>query len=66
MDEDPVTGSAHTSLAPYWAGILDKTEFSAQQLSKRQGELKCKLMGDRVEISGRAILYLVGNIFVES
>jgi PhzF family phenazine biosynthesis protein len=66
MDEDPVTGSAHTSLTPYWAKILHKTEFSAQQLSKRQGELKCKLMGDRVEISGRARLYLVGNIFVDS
>jgi PhzF family phenazine biosynthesis protein len=64
MDEDPVTGSAHTSLTPYWAKVLNKTEFTAIQLSKRQGKLKCKLLGDRVEISGQAKLYLVGNIFV--
>ena len=66
MDEDPVTGSAHTSLTPYWAKIMNKTELTARQLSKRQGELKCKLIGDRVEISGRARLYLVGKIFVDS
>lgn len=64
MDEDPVTGSAHTSLTPYWAKVLNKTEFTALQLSKRQGKLKCKLLGDRVEISGQAKLYLVGKIFV--
>jgi PhzF family phenazine biosynthesis protein len=66
MDEDPVTGSAHTSLTPYWAKIMNKTELTARQLSKRQGDLKCKLIGDRVEISGRARLYLVGKIFVDS
>jgi PhzF family phenazine biosynthesis protein len=66
IDEDPVTGSAHTSLTPYWAKILNKTALTARQLSKRQGELKCKLIGDRVEISGRARLYLVGKIFVDS
>ncbi len=65
MDEDPVTGSAHTSLTPYWAKILNKTEFTALQLSQRQGELRCKLIGDRVEISGRARLFLVGKIFVD-
>ena len=65
MDEDPVTGSAHTSLTPYWAKILSKTEFTARQLSKRHGELKCKLIGDRVEISGKAKLFLVGKIFVD-
>ena len=64
-DEDPVTGSAHTSLTPYWAKVLNKTEFSALQLSKRIGKLKCKLLGDRVEISGQAKLYLVGKIFVD-
>jgi PhzF family phenazine biosynthesis protein len=65
MDEDPVTGSAHTSLTPYWAKVLGKTEFNAIQLSARQGKLKCKLVGDRVEISGKAKLYLMGKIFVD-
>lgn len=65
MDEDPVTGSAHTSLSPYWASVLNKTEFSALQLSKRQGKLKCKLVGDRVEISGTAISYLTGTISID-
>ncbi|MBY0434957.1 MAG: PhzF family phenazine biosynthesis protein [Cyclobacteriaceae bacterium] len=65
MDEDPVTGSAHTSLTPYWAKVLNKTEFSALQLSSRVGKLKCKLMGDRVEISGTAKLYLIGKIFID-
>ena len=65
MDEDPVTGSAHTSLTPYWAKVLNKTEFTTLQLSQRLGKLKCKLLGDRVEISGQAKLYLVGKIFVD-
>ena len=65
MDEDPVTGSAHTSLSPYWAKVLNKTEFTALQLSKRLGKLKCKLLGDRVEISGTAKLFLVGTISID-
>lgn len=65
MDEDPVTGSAHTSLSPYWATVLNKTEFTALQLSKRQGKLKCKLLGDRVEISGTAKSFLTGTIFID-
>lgn len=64
-DEDPVTGSAHTSLSPYWAKVLNKTEFTALQLSKRQGKLKCKLLGDRVEISGTAKSYLTGTISID-
>ncbi len=64
-DEDPVTGSAHTSLTPHWAKVLNKTEFTALQLSSRQGKLKCKLLGDRVEISGQARLYLIGRIFLQ-
>lgn len=64
IDEDPVTGSAHTSLTPFWAGRLGKMEFEAIQLSERGGFLKCKLVGDRVLISGRAFTYLVGDIFV--
>lgn len=64
VDEDPVTGSAHTLLVPYWANVLNKTEFSARQLSARQGYLKCKYLGDRVEISGQACLYLTGELFI--
>jgi PhzF family phenazine biosynthesis protein len=60
--EDPVTGSAHTTLTPYWAARLGKTELTAMQLSKRRGWLKCRLAGDRVEISGSARAYLTGQI----
>ena len=62
IDEDPVTGSAHTSLTPYWANKLGKTELNAVQLSKRKGYLKCKYLGERVEIAGEAKLYLRGEI----
>ena len=62
INEDPVTGSAHTTLTPYWKIILNKDEFSAIQLSKRKGYLKCRYLGDRIEISGQAKLFLVGVI----
>ncbi len=62
VPEDPVTGSAHTSLAPYWAGRLGKTELSAIQLSARRGWLRCRVAGERVQISGQARLYLTGEI----
>lgn len=62
IDEDPVTGSAHTTLTPYWAGKMNKTKFTARQLSARGGDLKCELAGDRVFISGNAITYLIGDI----
>jgi PhzF family phenazine biosynthesis protein len=62
VDEDPVTGSAHTTLVPYWANRLEKTKFSALQLSSRGGFLKCELLGDRVLIGGKARLYLKGEI----
>jgi PhzF family phenazine biosynthesis protein len=62
VPEDPVTGSSHTTLVPYWAARLGKTELSAMQLSKRRGWLKCRFAGDRVEISGNARAYLVGQI----
>lgn len=62
--EDPVTGSAHTTLTPYWAEKLNKTELSAIQLSARKGYLQCRLSGERVEISGQAKLYLKGEIFI--
>ena len=62
--EDPVTGSAHTTLAPYWAAKYGKTELSAIQLSARKGYLRCRVLGERVEISGRAELYLQGEIYI--
>jgi PhzF family phenazine biosynthesis protein len=64
IDEDPVTGSAHTSLTPYWAAKMNKTEFTARQVSTREGYLKCKLLGERVEISGKAVTYLEGEISI--
>lgn len=64
IDEDPVTGSSHCTLAPYWAERLGKQEFSARQISKRGGTLRCKLAGDRVLISGQAVLYLEGQIHI--
>ncbi|MEO6168868.1 MAG: PhzF family phenazine biosynthesis protein [Chitinophagales bacterium] len=64
IDEDPATGSAHTTLTPYWSAQMNKTEFTARQVSARVGELKCKLLGDRVEISGKAVTYLEGEITV--
>ena len=63
--EDPVTGSAHTTLTPYWAGKLGKTKLSALQVSARGGILKTQLLGDRVEIAGQVRLYLTGTIEVE-
>lgn len=63
-DEDPVTGSAHTSLAPYWAKVLNKTSLSAKQISSRGGELQCTLVGNRVKIAGKVVPYLVGEINV--
>ncbi|HEY4873991.1 MAG TPA: PhzF family phenazine biosynthesis protein [Puia sp.] len=64
IDEDPVTGSAHTAMIPYWSGKLGKTKLTAIQLSKRKGYLDCELIGDRVLISGSAITYLDGEIFI--
>jgi PhzF family phenazine biosynthesis protein len=62
--EDPVTGSAHCTLIPYWAEKLGKTELFARQVSQRGGELTCELVGDRVRIGGSAALYLKGEIYV--
>jgi PhzF family phenazine biosynthesis protein len=64
VDEDPVTGSAHTTLTPYWSKKLGKKNLSARQLSKRGGELHCMLLNDRVEISGECKLYLTGEIYI--
>ena len=64
VDEDPVTGSAHTSLTPYWSKALNKDELFAKQVSTRGGELKCKLSGERVIIGGEAITYMKGSILI--
>ncbi|MCX6005918.1 MAG: PhzF family phenazine biosynthesis protein [Chloroflexi bacterium] len=64
INEDPVTGSAHSTLVPYWARRLKKDTLNACQLSKRGGELFCRYLGDRVEISGRAVPYLKGTISI--
>lgn len=64
IPEDPVTGSAHCALAPYWAGVLGKNELRAFQVSARGGEVFCKFAGDRVKLAGRAVVYLEGIISV--
>ena len=60
INEDPVTGSAHCTLAPYWAEKLGKTDLAARQVSERGGELACRLVDDRIHIAGRAALYAKG------
>ena len=62
IDEDPVTGSAHTQLIPYWTRILGKTKMKAKQVSSRGGEIVCELHDDRVLISGKAVKYLEGKV----
>jgi PhzF family phenazine biosynthesis protein len=64
VDEDPVTGSAHCVLTPYWAARLGKEQLTARQISARGGDLLCTLRGDRITIAGRAVLYLEGTITV--
>lgn len=66
IDEDPVTGSTHTYLTPYWSKILKKEVLQAAQLSKRGGVLNCKNNGERIEISGKAKLYLEGIIRIDN
>lgn len=62
INEDPVTGSAHSQLTPYWCGILGKKSLHALQISSRGGELFCEERGERVTISGHAVVYLRGTI----
>ncbi len=64
IPEDPVTGSSHTTLIPFWSRRLGKTALSARQLSRRGGSLSCRDLGERVEIGGKAVLYLEGEINV--
>lgn len=62
VDEDPVTGSAHTTLTPYWSNKLNKTKLNAKQISQRGGELLCQIKEDRVFIGGDAVEYMSGHI----
>jgi PhzF family phenazine biosynthesis protein len=62
INEDPVTGSAHCTLTPYWAGKFNKTKLSARQVSERSGYIECELKGNRVLLSGRAVKYMEGKI----
>jgi predicted PhzF superfamily epimerase YddE/YHI9 len=64
VPEDPVTGSAHSTLVPYWAGRLGKSKLHARQISRRGGELWCELDGDRVRMAGNTVSYLKGRITV--
>jgi PhzF family phenazine biosynthesis protein len=64
INEDPVTGSAHTTLIPFWAERLNKNTLHAYQLSERKGELFCELSGERVKISGYAVTFFRGDIIL--
>ncbi|MBC2717163.1 MAG: PhzF family phenazine biosynthesis protein [Desulfobacteraceae bacterium] len=64
--EDPVTGSAYTQLAPYWASKIGSKRFVVKQVSSRGGELSCEIVDSRVLISGKAIKYLEGKIIIET
>nr|WP_109340971.1 PhzF family phenazine biosynthesis protein [Saliniradius amylolyticus] len=64
VNEDPVTGSAHCELAPYWASKLDKPILTGKQLSARSGVVECELIGDRVMLKGQAVTYLIGKIYL--
>lgn len=64
IPEDPVTGSAHCLLTPWWAARLNKKRLLARQISARGGELRCELAGDRVKLAGRGVLYLEGFIYI--
>ncbi|MBD2785466.1 PhzF family phenazine biosynthesis protein [Xenorhabdus sp. DI] len=66
VDEDPVTGSSHCVLAPFWGKRLDKTELRARQLSERGGEMLCRIDGDRVYLTGKAKLFSFGEILLEN
>lgn len=64
VPEDPVTGSAHCTLIPYWSKRLGKGKFTARQISRRGGDLLCEDRGPHVQIAGRAVLYLQGRISI--
>lgn len=65
VPEDPVTGSAHTVLTPFWSKRLGKKDLVARQLSKRGGTLRCSMNGDRVKIGGSAVTFMTGQIAID-
>lgn len=66
IPEDPVTGSAHCNVVPYWSNKLATTKLFCKQLSSRGGDLQCELVGDRVLMSGKCVLYMQGEIDITS
>ena len=64
IPEDPVTGSAHCTIVPYWVERLGKMQLHCRQVSARGGSLYCEAAGDRIRIAGRALLYMKGEIYV--
>ena len=66
IDEDPVTGSAHCQLTPYWAQRLGRNRLRARQISRRGGDVLCELRGDRVLLTGHAVLYMEGTIRISA
>lgn len=66
IDEDPVTGSAHCELTPYWSKRLGKNVLRARQLSRRGGEVLCEMAGDRVRLKGSAVTFMVGEIEIDT
>lgn len=65
IDEDPVTGSAHCTLTPYWAGRLGKQELAARQVSRRGGEIRCRLRDGRVDLTGHAVMVRTGEFLLD-
>lgn len=65
IDEDPVTGSAHTVMTPYWSGKLKKKTLSAKQISERGGEVRCQMKGKKVRLTGYAVTYLSGQVLLD-
>lgn len=66
IDEDPVTGSAHCELTPYWSKRLGKKQLRARQLSRRGGDVLCEMAGDRVRLKGGAVTFMVGEIEIDA
>jgi PhzF family phenazine biosynthesis protein len=65
IDEDPVTGSAHSQLIPFWSEKLGKKKMQARQFSQRGGDISCEQKGDRVIIGGNCVLYMKGTIYID-
>ena len=66
IPEDPVTGSTHCALTPYWGKILNKSVLNARQLSKRGGDIQCELKGERITLAGYAVTFMEADIFLPS